>query len=111
MSIVCTPSLANVLVTIEDEGWGRETQTPIMTTKGAENTCDWQRQAHEAEYRLRREQNRNAKAKRTIRYYEARARQAESSGRSRYMSEWNEDEIDCTIQYLMNENQALCQDA
>jgi hypothetical protein len=97
MSMVYTPSLANILVakilkaehevTIEDEDRGRETQTPIMTTGGAENTCDWQHRAHEAEYRLRREQNRNAKAKRTIRNYKARIRQAESSGRSRYVSE------------------------
>jgi hypothetical protein len=119
MSMVCTPSLANVLVakilkadevTVEDEGRGRETQTPIMTTGGAENTCDWQGRAHEAEYRLRREQNRNTKAKRTIRYYEARIRQAESGGRSRYVSEWNEDQTDRTIQDLMNENRALYQD-
>jgi hypothetical protein len=120
MSMVCTPSLADVLVakilkaehdvTMEDEGRGRETQSPIMTPEGAES-CDWQRRAHEAEYRLRREQNRNAKAKRTIQYYEARVRQAESGGRSRYMSEWNEDQTDRTIQDLMNENRALCQDA
>jgi hypothetical protein len=96
---------------MEDEGRGRETQTPIMTTEGAENTCDWQRRAHEAEYRLRREQNRNAKAKRTIQYYEAKVRQAGSGGRSRYMSEWNEDQTDRTIQDLMNKNRDLCQDA
>jgi len=50
MSMVCTLLLANVLVakilkaehkvTIEDKDQGQETQTPIVTTRGAENTCD-----------------------------------------------------------------------
>lgn len=119
--MVCTLSLANVLVTkilkaehevtIEDEDQGRETQTPIITTRGAGNTCDWQRRAHEAEYQLRREQNRNAKAKRTIQYYKARIRQAESGSRPIYVSAWNKDQTDCTIQDLINKNSALCQNA
>jgi hypothetical protein len=93
---------------MEDDGRGRETQTNM--DESAENTCDWQHRAHEAEYRFRREQNKNAKAKRTIRYYEALLRQLESGDRSRYMSEWSEDQTDHTLQDLMSENRALSQD-